>query len=86
MSLFVYLFTVLPLFNSAIATRSNFDLSSYLIARSYFFFLTLRIHHSYKKIRYTVTLLSKKLFNCNESEMLASFDELLLHIACCFAS
>lgn len=84
MSLFVYLFTVLPLFNSVIATGSNFDLSSYLIARSAFFIL--RIHHSYKKIRYTVSLLSKKLFNCNESEMLAGFDELLLHIACCFAS
>lgn len=85
MSLFVYLFTVLPLFNSVIATRSNFDLSSYLITRPYWFFI-LRIHHRYKKIRYTVTLLSKKLFNCNESEMLASFDEILLHIACCFAS
>lgn len=85
MSLFVYLFTVLPLFNGVIATRSNFDLSSYLIERSNFFFI-LRIHHHYMKIRYTVTLLSKKLFNFNESETLASFDELLLHIACCCAS
>lgn len=75
---------MLPLFNSVIATRSNFDLSSFLIAGPTF--LILRIHHSYKKIRYTVTLLSKELFNFNESETLASFDELLLHIACCFAS